>query len=60
MFETTEQLYAPLDPQIPECAESSSALPDESCLTVEILQCWDILWLPKTPSGLETVLQTPM
>lgn len=41
MSETAQQLCTPLDPQIPERAESNSALGDEACLTVEILQYWD-------------------
>jgi hypothetical protein len=42
MSEDTEQFYAPFDPQIPERAESARTSEDEACLTVEILQYWDI------------------
>ena len=42
MSEDTEQFCAPFDPQIPERAESARTLEDEACLTVEILQYWDI------------------
>jgi hypothetical protein len=41
MSETAQQLCTPLDPRIPERAESTSAMEDEACLTVEILQYWD-------------------
>jgi hypothetical protein len=42
MSEDTEQSYAPFDPHIPERAESARTSEDEACLTVEILQYWDI------------------
>jgi ribosomal protein L17 len=42
MLEDTEQFHAPLESLIPECTESASTLEDKACLTVEILQYWDV------------------